>query len=127
MATKTPRKPSRPRMLAVDRDESKRLVDIVDNAIYEFEGDIDHLESAIGMLFLGRQVGWRPLLLVHNKNTIRRNEQILGIEIRKFLPKETPRSDKLLVYKIVKGMGNFWKAVSGDISVGDRKKAQGPN
>jgi hypothetical protein len=111
-------------MAAVDRDEAKRLVDIVDAAIHNFEGDVDHLEAAIGMLFLGRQVGWRPLLLIHNKNTIRRNEQILDIEIRKFFPEDTPRSDKLAVYKAVKAIGNFWKAVSGEIKLGDRKKAQ---
>lgn len=124
MASKTPRKSTLPRMAPVDRDEAKRLVDIVDSAMYNFEGDVDHLEAAIGMLFVGRQVGWRPLLLIHNKNTIRRNEQILGIEVRKFFPEDTPRSDKLAVYKAVKAIGNFWKAVSGEIKLGDRKKVQ---
>lgn len=124
MASKAPRKSTLPRMAPVDRDDAKRLVDIVDEAIHKFEGDVDHLEAAIGMLFLGRQVGWRPLLLVHNKNTVRRMETILGIEVRKFFPEETPRSDKLLAYKTVKAIGNFWKAVSGDIRVAERKKVQ---
>jgi hypothetical protein len=123
MASKTPHK-SLPRVAPITPEEAKRLVDIVDNAIYEFGGDVDHLESAIGMLFLGRYVGWRPLLLIHNKNTIRRNERILGIDIRKFFPEETPRSEKLNAYRAVKAIGNFWKAVSGDIKLGDRKKVQ---
>lgn len=127
MAPKTPRKFTMPRMPEVDRDEAKRLVDLVDKAIHQFDGNIDHLESAIGMLFLGRQVGWRPLLIVHNKNTIRRNEKILGIDVRTAFPKETPRSEKLVAYGIVKAVGNFWKAVSGDVSVPNRKGAQGPN
>jgi len=121
MAPKTPRK-SLPRIAPITPEEAKRLVDIVDNAIYEFEGDVDHLESAIGMLCLGRYVGWKPLLLIHNKNTIRRNEKILGIDIRKFLPEDTPRSEKLNAYRAVKAIGKFWKAVSGDIKLGDRKR-----
>ena len=124
MASKTPRKSPIPKIAPITPEEAKRLVDLVDNAIYEFEGNVDHLEAAIGMLFMGRYVGWRPLLLAHNKNTIRRVEKILGIEVRKFFPEETPRSEKLLVYKAVKAIGNFWKAVSGDIKVGERKQVQ---
>lgn len=122
MASKTPRK--FPRIAPITPEEAKRLVDLVDNAIYEFEGNVDHLESAIGMLFLGRYVGWKPLVLVHNKNTVRRNEKILGIEFRKFFAEETPRSEKLFAYKIAKAVGEFWKFVSGDKKIEGRKKVQ---
>jgi hypothetical protein len=114
-----------PRLQPVTPEEAKRLVDLVDGAINEFEGNIEHLEAAVGMLFVGRHMGWRPLVLFHNKRTIRRNEEILGnIDIRKYLPAETPRSERSLAYKIVKTVGNFWKAVSGDESVPNRRKLQ---
>ncbi len=63
MAPKTPHK-SVPHIAPITPEDAKRLVDIVDKAIYEFEGDVHHLEAAIGMLFLGRYVGWKPLLLM---------------------------------------------------------------
>lgn len=123
MASKTPPK-SLPRIPPVTPEEAKRLVDLIDNAIYEFEGSVDHLESAIGMYFVGRYVGWRPLLLVHNKNTVKRMEKIVGVEARKAFPAETPRSNKLVAYKIVKAVGDFWKYVSGDKHLEDRKQVQ---
>ena len=57
MVPKTPRR----RLAPVTPEEAKGLVDLIDSAIYEFEGQIDHLEAAIGMLFGGRIMGWRPL------------------------------------------------------------------
>lgn len=120
MATKTPRK----RLPPVTQEEAKRLIDLVDNAIYEFEGQFDHLEAAIGIYLVGRIIGWRPLLLIHNKRTIRRVEEILKINFRKDLPEETRVSDKSVAYKAIKDIGNFWKAVSGDISLEHRREAK---
>jgi len=37
------------------------------HAFARFTGDIHELESAIGMLRLGHYVGWRVLLIIHNK------------------------------------------------------------
>lgn len=120
MASKTPSKRA-PRIAPISQEEAKRLVDLVDEAIHEFEGNIDHLEAAIGAFFVGRHVGWRPLLLMHNKRTLRRIETILGIDLRKYLPEDTPRSDRSIAYKAVKAIGNFWKAVSGDVSIEHRR------
>lgn len=119
MAPKTPRK----RLPPVTPEEAKRLVDLIDNAIYPFEGTFDHLEAAIGIYMVGRIVGWRPLLLIHNKRTIRRVEEILGIELRKALPEETRMSDKSVAYMAVQKLGKFWKAVSGDVSIEHRREA----
>ena len=122
MASKTPAKKHAPRIAPITSEEAKRLVDLVDQAIYEFEGNVDNLEAAIGMLFVGRHVGWRPLLLVHNKRTIRNYEKILGdIDIRKFLPEDTPRSERSRAYKVAKALGKFWKAVSGEVPIEGRR------
>ena len=122
MAPKTPAKRPPRSPLCLPR-EAKRLVDLVDNAIHEFEGNVDHLEGAIGMLFIGRHVGWRPLLLVHNKRTIRNFEKILGdIDIRKFFPEDTPRSERSQAYKVARALGKFWKAVSGEVPIEGRRE-----
>ena len=120
------RRPPGKRLPPVTPEEAKRLIDIVDEAIYGFEGNVDHLETAIGMLLVGRRVGWKVLLLVHNKRTIRKYEEILGIDIRKFLPEETKHSDRSFAFQAVQTLGNFWKAVSGDVSIPDRRELSKP-
>lgn len=122
MASKTPSK-RHPRMAAVTPEEAKRLIDLIDEAIYDFQGNFDHLEAAIGMLLVGRHIGWRPLLLIHNKRTIRNYQEILGdIDIKKFLPDETPRSTRSFAYRASKAIGRFWKAVSGEVPLENRRE-----
>lgn len=121
MASKHPSKRS-PRIAPVTPEEAKRLVDLVDEAIHGYSGTVDNLEAAIGMLFVGRHCGWRPLLLMHNKRTIRKYEEILGIDIRKYLPEETPRSHRSIAYKAVLAVGKFWKAVSGEVPIENRRE-----
>lgn len=116
-------KPQRKRLPPVTPDEAKRLIDIVDRAVDEFVGDLDHLEAAIGMYLMGRHFGWKVLVLIHNKRTIRRCEEILGIDIRRDLPETTPHSTRSHAYKAVLGVSNFWKAVSGEIKIPDKKLA----
>jgi predicted Rossmann-fold nucleotide-binding protein len=106
-------------------------MDLLDKAIDEFGGPklsevgtIDELEQALGMYVLGRHVGWKVLVLVHNKRTIRKYEEILGISIREAFPEEAAASDRSLGYRFAKTLSNFWKAVSGEIPVPDRRKIE---
>lgn len=92
-------------------------------AIAEFTGQFDELEAALGMLHLGDHLGWKPLVLIHNKRTIRKYEEILGINIREFFDAEGPSAERSIGYSIAKKIGNFWKAVSGEIK-SDELKAQ---
>jgi len=94
----------------------KELIELLDAACKRFTGDSSKLESAIGMLFVGRILGWKVLYLIHTKSTIRKYEIILGLEnIRDVLPPETELSRKSLAYSALKGVTNFWKAVKGEI------------
>ena len=92
-------------------------------AIASFIGQFDELEAALGMLHLGDHLGWKPLVLIHNKRTIRKYEEILGVSIREFFPDEGPSAERSLGYGIAKKIGNFWKAVSGEIK-SEELKAQ---
>lgn len=99
------------------------LYQIERKAIASYTGGIDELEAALGMLHMGHHLGWRPLVLVHNKRTLRKYEETLGITIREYFPEEGPSVKRSLGYAIVKRIGNFWKAVSGEIK-DDELKAQ---
>lgn len=108
-------------------ERAQELVRIVNDAINRFSGNGDELEKAIGMLMFGDYVGWKALLVLHNKRTVRKYEEILGITVRDFFPDEGPIALRLLGYSISKDLGNFWKVVSGDISVEGRRELTDQN
>lgn len=109
-----------PEIPEVSREEAQALVRKLDEAIVEFKGDFHELESAVGMLMVGRLVGWKVLVLIHNKRTIRKYEEILGITIREAFPEEGPFAHKSVALEAAKKIGNFWKAVSGEIKIEHR-------
>lgn len=98
-------------------EEAGRIVDLLDKRAVEFSGNLWELEQAIGFYFMGRHLGWKPLVLVHNKRTIRKYEEILGIEIRSEFSEEGPDHARMHAYMLAKKVSNFWKAVSGDIKL----------
>lgn len=102
-------------------EEAKRIVDLFDRAIVAYGGQVDPLEQAIGMYMVGRHAGWKALVLMHNKRTLRNYEQILGISIREEFPEVGPDAERSLAYQVASKMSNFWKAVSGDEKIEDRK------
>lgn len=102
-------------------DQVAELETIERSAVANYRGQLDDLEKAIGLLRMGHHVGWKVLVLVHNKRTIKKYEQILGIKIREFFPEEGPSSDRSIGYKVAIKLGNFWKAVSGDIKIENRR------
>ncbi|MBS0584446.1 MAG: hypothetical protein JSS42_15230 [Proteobacteria bacterium] len=90
------------------------LVKIVSDAIVNFRGTSDELESAIGMLFLGHAFGWRIMYMVHSMATVRKYERILGIVAKDVFPESTELSNRSLAYKAHSTISNFWKAVKGE-------------
>lgn len=103
-------------------EKLKQLQELELNAIARFKGMADELESALGFLRLGFQIGWKPLAIVHSKQTFRKYEKILGITARELFPGETPASERSRGYKFVKTLTNFWKAVSGETKVENRRE-----
>ena len=108
----------------VSKDEALRRVALVHKATKEFEGQFEELEGAIGMYFIGHLCGWRVLVLIHNKRTIRKYEEILKINIREEFQETAPLTEKSYGYNVVEAAKTFWKAVSGEISVERRRELQ---
>ena len=80
------------------QERIEQLHAIERQAIASFTGQFDELEAALGMLHLGDHLGWKPLVLIHNKRTIRKYEEILGINIREFFPEEGPSAERSMGY-----------------------------
>ena len=94
---------------------NKKLVEIIDTSIENFRGDGTELAKAIGMLAIGRKFGWKVIYLIHTKKTIKKYEKILNIDLREVLPDVGPNAHKSLAWTAVQKVGNFWKAVKGEI------------
>lgn len=103
-------------------EREAELIRLEREAFANFHGMLDDLELALGVLRTGDYLGWKPLVLIHNKRTIRKIEEILGIKVRVFFPPEGPCAERSIGYKIAKEWNKFWKAVSGDFKVESRRE-----
>jgi hypothetical protein len=95
-------------------DQRNLLVEIEGNAIAGFTGQLDELESALGMMLMGHHFGWKVLYLIHSKKTIRKYEEILGVKIRDIFPETGPSSYRSTGLSLAMKASNFWKVVSGE-------------
>lgn len=95
----------------------QEIFGIIDRAVDKFDGNLDELESAIGMLMLGRHYGWRVILLIHSPNTVRKYLKILDLKnLRDVLPEVGVLAHRSTAWRLVDGTQNFWKAVRGQLS-----------
>lgn len=91
------------------------LVAHLDKITIEFKGTINELESAIGFLMIGRHFGWKPLILIHDKSTVKKYEKILQLNFRDELEPVGEYAEKCNAYRAVQKVTSFWKAVKGEI------------
>lgn len=103
------------RLADLTQDQVWEMHQIERKAFARFQGQLDEFEAAVGMMHLGYHLGWKPIVLLHNKRTIRKYEEILGINVREMFKAEGPSADRSMGYSIAKSLGNFWKAVSGEL------------
>jgi len=104
--------------------ELTRNDEIAQTAIANFAGDLGELESALGMLQLGHQYGWRVLYLLHSKATIRKYESILGISVKDEFPEAGPSAERNNGYRVIQKLGKFWKVVSGEEKIEGKREVQ---
>ena len=102
-----------PRAIVLDTSR----YELIDKAAREFEGDIHELEAAIGMYVIGHQFGWKVLHVIHSKKTVAKYERILGIKVTEAFEEFGADAHRTNAFKIVQGVTNFWKFVSGDEKV----------
>ena len=69
-------------------EQKQQLQSIEDQAICNFSGMLDELESALGMLRIGHHFGWRTLYILHSKKTIRKMKRHSISRFVKYLTKK---------------------------------------
>lgn len=91
------------------------LVALLDKRVQAFRGDIPELERAIGAVFVGRQMGWKVLLLIHDRKTIKRYEETLDLQFKEpNMPEVGKYAHKSVAWTAVQKVASFWKAVKGE-------------
>lgn len=103
-------------------EKLKQLQEIELNAIAQFVGQLDELESALGFLRMGFQFGWKPMAIIHSKKTFKKYEQILGINAKEMFPETTPNSDRSVGYAISVKLSNFWKIVNAEERIENKRQ-----
>jgi hypothetical protein len=94
----------------------KELNEHIVKRIRKYKGDITDLERAIGCLYVGREFGWKVMLLVHDRKSIAKYEELTGLDFRKELPEVGAYAHKSQAWLLVQKVSSFWKAVKGEIA-----------
>ncbi|WP_293367907.1 hypothetical protein [Nevskia sp.] len=97
------------------------LVALIENSFDCFQGSADSWESAVGMMFLGKYMGWKIVHLVHSQATVKKYEKILGINVKTDFDPITDASRRSNAWKAIEGFSNFWKAVKGETDIPDAR------
>lgn len=116
MAKKPPpelKRPSKP----VKDFTGEELAALVENSFERFRGTADSWESAVGMMFLGKYMGWKIVHLVHSQATVKKYEQIMGIDVKADFDPTTAGSKRSWAWIAIEGFSNFWKAVKGETDI----------
>lgn len=97
------------------------LLVVIDKALDGYKGQVGLIEQAVGVLVLGRRLGWRVTYLVHGNRTIGRYQDILGVKFRDALPEVGDFAQKSLAWRIVSGVGKFWDVIKGRVVLPELK------
>ncbi len=127
---KIPRKSKEEKLTRLSLSQRAELDRIEADAIANFKGQLDELESALGMLRMGHHLGWKVLYIIHSKSTIRKYETILNVQIRELFPEVGPSAYRSLGFRMAETASNFWKFISGEaeeakkLQPGERRRAE---
>lgn len=120
---KVPDKSKADKLAILSTEQKEQIQTITDDAIANFKGELNQLESALGMLHMGHHFGWKVLYIIHSKRTIRNYENILGVKIRDIFPETGPSSYRSNGYRAAEKLSNFWKVVSGEFKIDDKRES----
>jgi len=91
--------------------------DSVVQAVLDYRGMAPKVADALGALAFGQLYGWRGVMMIYSRSTVRGYEQALGITFKDHMPDRTEVSDRILGVRVADELGRFWAVVKGEISV----------
>jgi len=103
----------------------QEFMDFSEKVIHDYKGQMDVLYSALGVLLVGRQFGWKVMRLTVSSRTYFKYQKVLGIDFKDELKPLGDLYHKSIGFEIVNGFHDFWDVVKGksgiSIERADRK------
>ncbi|WP_298193730.1 hypothetical protein [Metallibacterium sp.] len=81
-----------------------------------YRGDATEFERAVGAYVLGLSMGWKPLLLIHDRKVVRKYGEILELDFKERLPEVGVMARRAVAWRLVLKVSSFWKAAKGEIA-----------
>lgn len=114
-------KASQPKPLAEASSIPPESLELIARATDNYEGDINILESAIGVFVMAHFTGHAPLRVAHSPVSMRRWGRILGIEWVEYFPEEGPLALRSRAYQAAVKLKVLKAAIHGEFSLRDRR------
>jgi hypothetical protein len=88
----------------------------IEDVTATYRGQIDHLYEAVGMIIIGRKVGWRVMRLASSRRCWTTATKLFGD------PKELMREKEKYWHrsfglKVVEAVGDYWEVIKGHRAV----------
>lgn len=102
----------------------QELLKKIEEVTGQFRGQVDDLSGAIGLVMLGRLVGWRVVRLTLPRRTWMTATRLFG-DLKQLLPERGRYAHKSLALKIVDQIGGYWDFIRGTkdaLPLHDRKE-----
>jgi hypothetical protein len=90
----------------------EEMMKMIDDVSSKFVGQLDDLQSAVGMVMMGRLYGWRVIRLVSSNRLWRVACDLFG-DLKEFLPERGVLAHKSVGLMIVDKVGGYWDVIGG--------------
>lgn len=90
----------------------KEFLDVVENSLKDYEGQLDHFYQAVGMVVVGRLMGWRVMRLVSPNRCWSKASKLFG-DPKLIMRDRGKYAYKSLGLKIVDNIGDYWGVIRG--------------
>jgi len=102
-------------MVTLSDEEKLEVFNQIEKRFDKFKGNVHEFESAAGALIVGQYVGWKVLLLMHDRKTIKKYGDHLDIDYKDWMEPIGKRADKSIAWNLMKKVEDFWKVIKGEI------------
>lgn len=103
----------------------EELMKKIDEVCEDYSGFANDLYMIVGMVVVGRRLGWRVVRLTVSSGVWARANKAFG-DIKLLMPERTEYTRKSIGLAMVDKMGSYWEVIRGSISVplSERRKLE---
>jgi hypothetical protein len=100
----------------------KDLESFIDDFVKDYKGSFDDLYRSLGILVLGKTLGWKVLRITLGNNTYLKYQKILGLDFKQEFREKGIYAHKSVALELVEKLENFWNVVKGIEKIDHKRK-----